>query len=101
MTARAPLTTDGWLGKSAAGLVLGFVIAVACSGLFAWFGPGGLYDGAGKTQFNMWLVVPLWAGVLSVVFLFRTARGAWVVLGVIAMILLAALLFGRFLMDGL
>ena len=51
------------------------------SGLFAWLSPGGIAADQGKVQFNMWLVAPVWAGVLSFVFLFRNSARAWWWLG--------------------
>lgn len=98
---QAPLTTEGWFGKAAAGTVLGFAIAVLASALFAWFGPGGILAGAGKTQFNMWLIAPIWALVLSFVFLFRRVRDAWLYLGAATLALAAFLVAGRLLMTGI
>lgn len=70
-----------WLGKGLAGLVAGFGLSLALSGLFAWWGPGGIDAGSGKIQFNMWLVAPIWCAVLSSVFLFRDSVRAWAWLG--------------------
>jgi hypothetical protein len=86
-----------WLSKSLAGTVLGFGLAIALSGLFAWVGPGGLAP-LNKYQFNMWIVPPLWLGVLSTVFLFGSAMRAWLWLsaanvlafGALALVRLAA-----------
>jgi len=75
------LQSRHWFGKSCAGVLLGFGLAVALSGLFAWLGPGGIAADSGKTQFNMWLISPIWAGVLSFVFLFRDSLRAWLWLG--------------------
>ena len=74
---RHRLDSADWVGKTAAGLVLGFSLAVAVSGLCAWLTPGGIAGGNGKIQFVMWLIAPLWAGVLCFVFLFRDSRRAW------------------------
>lgn len=75
------LDSADWFGKTCAGLVLGFSLAVAVSGLCAWQTPGGIAGGNGKIQFVMWLIAPLWAGVLCFVFLFRDSRRAWLWLG--------------------
>lgn len=75
--AKSKLQSRHWLGKSCAGLLLGFGLALAVSGLFAWWGPGGIAGGPGKLQFNMWLMAPIWALVLGFVFLFRTPLRAW------------------------
>ena len=75
------LSSAHWFGKSSAGLVLGFLLAVAISGLCAWLTPDGVPGGNGKIQFVMWLIAPFWAGVLCFVFLFRDSRRAWLWLG--------------------
>jgi len=74
---RPPLSSRDWFGKSAAGLVLGFVLALGCAGLFrqslsveeAFFST--------KGQFSMWLMAPVWALTLSLCFMFRTPVRAW------------------------
>jgi len=97
---RVQLTNAGWLGKTFAGLLLGLVIALAASGLFAWFGPGGIMGGAGKTQFNMWLVAPIWSLTLSLVYLFRTTLDAWKWLGAIALLMIIVLYLGKAFIAG-
>ena len=51
------------------------------SGLFAWLSPGGIAADPGKVQFNMWMIAPVWATVLGLVFLFRDSLRAWLWLG--------------------
>lgn len=75
--ARVRLQSRHWLGKGLAGVVPGFGLALALSGLFAWLGPGGIDAGSGKIQVAMWLIAPVWCGVLAGVFLFRDSRRAW------------------------
>ncbi|HVH33614.1 MAG TPA: hypothetical protein VM847_05830 [Tahibacter sp.] len=75
------LDSRHWFGKTCAGAVLGFGLALAVSGLFAWLGPGGVDAGSGKIQFTMWLMAPVWTAVLSFVFLFRDSLRAWIWLG--------------------
>ncbi len=82
-----------WPGKTLAGLVLGFGLALALSGLFAWLGPGGMPASNAKLQFDMWLLPPIWAAVLSLVFLFRDSLRAWLWLG-LANLVAFALLWG-------
>ena len=72
-----PLRSEDWFGKAAAGLVCGFTLAIALTGLFAWLGPRGLMHSSAKTQLAMWLVSPTWVVVLSTCFLFRSAARAW------------------------
>lgn len=94
------ITSKDWFFKALAGLVLGFALSVGLSGLFAWFGPGGLFGGSGKTQFTMWMVAPLWCGILSFCFLFRNGRSAWIKLGVATLLTYALLFGGRMAMTG-
>ncbi len=75
------LQSRHWFGKTCAGVVLGFGLALATSGLFAWLGPGGIEGGAGRIQFVMWLLAPVWCAVLAFVFLFRDSLRAWLWLG--------------------
>lgn len=95
----ARLQSKHWLGKASAGLVLGFGLALSLSGLFAWWGPGGIDGGSGKFQFNMWLMSPLWVLVLGFVFLFRDSLRAWLWLGM-ANVVSFALLFASRLLAG-
>lgn len=86
-----------WLSKSLAGSVLGFTLAIALAGLFAVAGPGGL-EARNKYQFVMWLVAPIWLGVASLVFLFRSGLAACLWLGGANLLAFGGLyLFLRFL----
>lgn len=71
------LSARDWPGKVSAGLVLGFLLALGGSGLFrAVFGIGEAFFST-KGQLSMWLMSPLWALILSLVFLFRSGWRAW------------------------
>ncbi|MEI2429760.1 MULTISPECIES: hypothetical protein [Lysobacter] len=86
------LQSRHWLGKGSAGLILGFGLALALSGVFAWLGPDGIHGGGGgKIQFVMWLIAPLWCAVFSLVFLFRSSARAWLWLGAANALAFAAL----------
>ena len=81
MSALPPrLESRHWFGKTLAGTVLGYTLALAVSGLVALLTPGG-FSGEGKVQFNMWMIAPVWATVLGFVFLFRDSLRAWLWLG--------------------
>lgn len=69
-----------WLSKTLAGVIGGFGLAIAASGLLACLTPGAL-DVQNKFQVAMWLVPPVWIGVMSASFMFRTGLRAWVWLG--------------------
>ncbi|MCF4164793.1 hypothetical protein L2U69_03960 [Zavarzinia compransoris] len=90
------LSSRNWFGKSAAGLVLGYGIAIACSGLIALAGP--MADN-GKMQFVMWMVPPVWCGVLGFCFLFRDGWRAWGWLGLANILLFGAFFAGRALLH--
>ena len=83
-----------WWSKSLAGVLLGFTLAIALSGLVTWIGPGGP-AAVNKFQFTMWIVAPLWLGVVSFCFLFRSGVRAWVWLGSSNLAAYAALLACR------
>ena len=74
-----PIKED-WLSKTLAGGLLGLALALIASSLFANLGPGGL-DAPDKSQFNMWIVPPLWMTVFSLVYMFRSGLRAWLWLG--------------------
>ena len=79
-------TSRDWLSKSSAGVILGFVIAIALSSIYGRIGPGGLFWGGAEPQFVMWMVWPIWTGILSFCFLFRTGVRAWLWLGLAALV---------------
>lgn len=93
------LTSRNWLGKATAGIVLGYGLALALSGLFAWFGPGGIGAGAGKVQLTMWLMSPVWCLVLGLCFLFRDGWRAWLWLGAANLFAFGLLFAGRALIS--
>lgn len=88
-------TGKGWLGKASAGIILGFTLALGISGLFMWITSSGLMAGSGKTQFAMWLVAPIWAGIASFCFLFRSGWRAWGWLALANAIAFALLAFAK------
>lgn len=77
---RPRLQSRHWFGKASAGVVLGYALSVALSGVIALATPGG-FAGEGKVQFTMWMIAPVWANVLGFVFLFRDGVRAWAWLG--------------------
>lgn len=95
---RVRLQSRHWFGKTCAGTVLGFGLALAVSGLFAWLGPDGIAAGGGKNQFTMWLMAPIWAAVLSLVYLFRDSLRAWLWLGAANVVAFGLLWLTRWLM---
>lgn len=72
-----PLTSKNWFGKTAAGVILGFALALGLSGLFRI--SGGIEEAFFSTrgQVAMWMMAPIWALILSFVFMFRTTTRAW------------------------
>ncbi len=64
-----------WFSKTLAGTLMGFTLAIACAGLF-----NGLAGGMPlsiRGQLAMWLMAPVWMGVLSGVYFFRSGKSAW------------------------
>jgi hypothetical protein len=82
-----------WLSKTLAGALLGFSLALGCSGLFARLASGMVM--ALKAQLTMWMVMPIWLGVLSGCFLFRSGKRAWLWLGVANLVVFGALAAAR------
>lgn len=72
---KRPAIRADWWSKTLAGAVLGWTLALALSGLFAWLGPGGV-DAPNKSQLVMWLIAPLWMLAFSFTYLFRTGLHA-------------------------
>lgn len=85
-----------WLSKALAGALLGFSLAMALSGIVAWLEPGGP-AATNKFQLVMWLVSPIWLGVLSFCWLFRSGQQAWLQLGAANLLAFAGLYFSRYL----
>ncbi|MCG7561683.1 hypothetical protein [Pseudoalteromonas sp. McH1-42] len=77
-----PIQPD-WLSKTLAGIIGGGLLSFSIVGLFAWFGPSGLASSISdtellwRTQFNMWLSVPIWLLALSFTYMFRSGARAW------------------------
>lgn len=72
-----PLSSRDWLGKSGAGLLLGFLLALGAAGLFRQIADVGQAAFSTKGQIAMWLMSPVWALTLSFSFLFRSGFRAW------------------------
>ncbi len=73
-----PIRRD-WLAKSLAGVLAGFAFAMGCSGLL--LAALGSFPPPLRAQFAMWLVVPVWLGVLASCFAARSGLRAWLWLG--------------------
>lgn len=79
MSAKATPIRRDWLSKTLAGTLLGFLLALGASGLFNE-AAGALPLGV-RSQLAMWLVPPVWFGVLGFCYLFGSGRRAWLWLG--------------------
>lgn len=77
--ATLPRRQAHWFLKISAGLLAGFPLALALTGLFAWAGPGSI-DTPDRVQFLMWMIAPVWLTMLALIFLFRSGWYAWGVL---------------------
>lgn len=85
-----PAIRRDWLSKTLAGLVGGGLLALGCSGLFAQ--ANGAMPLSICGQLAMWMLPPIWLGVLGGVYFFRSGGRAWLVLGTAG-----GLVFGAFL----
>lgn len=73
-----PIRRD-WLAKTLAGFLFGAVLAFACSGLFVQLNADMPLSARG--QLAMWMVPPVWLGVLGGVYFFASGLRAWLWLG--------------------
>jgi hypothetical protein len=88
-TSRRKHKVEGhWIGKTTAGAICGFVIALALSGLLVRFAPGAGIDAA-KAETAMLFVPLVWTGVFSATYLFRNGLRAWLWLGAASVAALA------------
>lgn len=86
---RTPVRSD-WIAKTLAGLVLGATLALEASAFLVRFGPP--LPLPNTAQLAMWITVPVWMSVLSLVYLFRDGLRAWLWLGGAALLFLVPLL---------
>lgn len=91
---KAPEIRRDWLAKSLAGSLLGLTLAFALSGLLPVLASG--VAPAARAQLMMWLVAPVWLGVLASCFFFRSGLRAWLWLGGANLLAWAALCATRF-----
>lgn len=88
-----PIRPD-WIAKSLAGFLLGFTLAIGCSGLLVASTP--TMAKVIQGQLAMWLVMPVWLGVLGLVFLFASGWRAWLWLGTANLLVYVGLYAARF-----
>jgi len=74
---KRPLSSRDWFGKTLAGLILGFFLALGLAGLLRVLANDGLPFFSARGQLSMWLMAPVWGLVLSFCFLFRSSLRAW------------------------
>ncbi len=70
-------SSENWLGKVCAAIVLGFTLTIGLTGLLLHYGFGQVGIFSTEGQFLMWLMCPIWLSILSACFLFRTSLHAW------------------------
>lgn len=73
--AQAKVIARDWISKTLAGVLLGFTLAIGCAGLLNWLAASLPLSTRG--QLTMWLTAPVWMGVLSSVYFFRSGKHAW------------------------
>lgn len=77
------LSSKNWFGKASAGLILGFFLALALSGILGKFVFGGVGQYSVFHQLSMWSIAPTFVVILSTCFLFQNGPKAWLWLGLI------------------
>lgn len=75
----APPIRRDWFSKTLAGFLFGAVLALGCSGLFSQFNAA--MPLAVRGQLAMWIVPPVWLGVLGGSYFFASGVRAWLWLG--------------------
>lgn len=75
-----------WWGKTTVGVFLGLALSYGIVALIVWFGPDGINGNLSdqrlfwKTQFNMWIVTPIWMLIVSFIYMFKTTKQAFIYL---------------------
>lgn len=82
-----------WVAKTLAGALLGFALALGASAVLAALTQA--IPLATRSQLAMWLVPPVWLGVLAGVYFFSSGLRAWCWLGGAC-----ALLYGGLFLAG-
>lgn len=70
-----PIKRD-WISKTLAGLILGFALAMATSGVFSKVTMD--MASASRIQLAMWMVPPIWMVVFGFVYFFTSGFRAWI-----------------------
>jgi hypothetical protein len=78
-----PKISGHWVGKTTAGVVCGFLLGLALSGLMVRLIPGSSGDAA-KAETAMLFVPLVWTAVFAAAYLFRTGLRAWLSLGTLS-----------------
>ena len=76
-----------WWSKTIIAVLMGLTLSYGIVAMFAWFGPGGI-SAPMKVQLNMWLISAIWLPILALIYLFKTAKSAFV-----SMLLINALVY--------
>ena len=84
---RASAPRRDWVSKTLAGLLMGGVLSLGASG-FLVLALGSLPLPV-RGQLAMWLVPPLWLGVLCSVYFFASGPRAWLWLGGASVLMIA------------
>lgn len=94
-TPRARTIAPDWISKTLAGALLGFTLAIGCAGVFSWLAQDMPMTERG--QLAMWMTAPIWLGVLSTVYFFRSGTRAWAWLALANVLVFAPLAVSRLL----
>ncbi len=87
-----PIQRD-WMTKTLAGALLGFTLALGCSGLFAALNAG--MPLSVRSQLTMWMLPPIWLLTFGCVYFFASGWRAWLWLGGANALVFGALALAR------
>lgn len=94
----SPRIRNDWVSKSLAGAILGLALGLAASGILNHWAMAIPFST--RLQLAMWIVPPVWMGVLGGVFFFRSGLRAWAWLGLATLVSYATMFAIRYLGAG-
>ncbi|MEN3112056.1 hypothetical protein ACFONG_19120 [Uliginosibacterium paludis] len=90
-----PIQRD-WVSRTLGGTLLGFTMAIGCSGLLTVVLAAADVALGTRAQLAMWLVPPVWLSVLGACFMFASGLRTWLWLGLANLVVFGAYFIARF-----
>lgn len=88
----APIRRD-WVSRCVAATLLGFTLAIGCSGLLTLALPD--VPPGTRAQLAMWCVPPVWLTVLGACFMFASGLRTWLWLGLANLVVFGVFFIAR------